>query len=162
MEVHAVVLDGRHAHVGAGRQAPGALLGRLVPLDLGARSHLAKARHVGVGALAELLGKPDGLADLSRGGLHLGRHLGQSLAAFLPLALGQGVHLGLCGGLLILDGRKHRLVRVGKILGIVDAHQLRSRLSAEQRRDLDRAILVRLDEFPVLARLAAVEPDDGR
>lgn len=115
MEVHAVVLNGRHAHVGTRGQAPGTLLGVLVALDLGARRHLAKAGHVGVFSLAEFLDEPDSLADLCSRSFHQRRHLSQGLAALLLLSLGQGLDLCLGRGLLPLNGGQHGRMRISKV-----------------------------------------------
>ena len=146
MEVHAVVLHGRHAHVSARGQAPGALLSGLVALNIDACRDLAQAGHVGVLSLAELLDEPDGLADFGGRGLHLSRHLGQGLATLLLLALGQGVDFGLGGGLLLVDGGEHGLVHGGEVLDAVDAQKLLGGVPREQRGQLGRAVLVRLDE----------------
>jgi len=116
VEVHAVILHGRHAHVGAWRQAPGAFVGGRIALNILLASHLAQTRHVGVLAFAEFLYQPHSFADFGSGGFKLCRHRGKLLAVLFLLTLGQRLNLSFGIGLLNFDSRKHGGARGCEIL----------------------------------------------
>ena len=142
MEVHAVILHGRHAHVGARRQAPGAFVGGRITLDIPLTSHLTQTRHVGVLAFAEFLYQPYGFADFGSGGFKLRCNRGKLLAALFLLTLGQCLNLSFGIGLLTFDSREHSCVRSCEILNAAHIRKLLSRFARKQHGKLGAPSLV--------------------
>lgn len=160
MEIDPIVLDGRHADVGARGQAPGALVGRLVAAYLISSRNLAKPGDIRPLAIAELLGEPDRFRYDGRGCLHLRYVLGEHLAPCLLLALREVVYLLLVDLLLSLDRLKGNILRANVVINIgIPIMALRA-LILEQRGDLVNRLTVIVDQRRVLLGLPAVEPDD--